>query len=547
VSGIQKHTASSDVLLSMHQDPAPIVAVHPATALAEHGRLLGALAQAFAVTFVPWSERATPAALVVAPGAAIPAVAPTLPVLAFVAEPDSGAVPATVTLACVAAVDRRLHGAELHDHPIGAGAAPADGDDALATTADGRPCWTQTPGTAHQRVWTALSDLRGDDTLRAWLHTERALGLVALVQLLRGLRDDGWSTPPLRAAFVFDDPNLRHPTYGFLDFRTLLTHAERHDYHASMAMIPLDARWAKNREAVRLFAQHPQRLSLNVHGNNHVRRELLADLGRDEAIALGAQALRRVRAFERRTGLGVDRVMMPPHGMCSPSVVDGLARLPFDTLSTIHPCPWTERPPADQPLAGWAPADFVTGCAVLPRFPLVCSHAEMALRAFLDQPLVLYGHHDDLADGLAPLAAAAERVGRIGDVRWMSLRAIAEGSYALRHDGETAELALFSRRVAVTLPAGIRRLTVQAPGARGRADGLSGWSLDGDGRPAQPAAFGESVALTGDGPIDVRLLTGTEIDPATVPAPAWRPWPVLRRAGTEVRDRLLPLRPAQTT
>jgi hypothetical protein len=30
-----------------------------------------------------------------------------------------------------------------------------------------------------------------------------------------------------------------------------------------------------------------------------------------------------------------------------------------------------------------------------------------------------------------------------------------------------------------------------------------------------------------------------------VPVPAWRPWPQLRRAATEARDRALPLRAAR--
>ena len=47
--------------------------------------------------------------------------------------------------------------------------------------------------------------------------------------------------PPLRAAIVFDDPNLRWRSYGYIDYRRLVEHADEHGYHAAMAMIPLDA------------------------------------------------------------------------------------------------------------------------------------------------------------------------------------------------------------------------------------------------------------------------------------------------------------------
>jgi hypothetical protein len=64
----------------------------------------------------------------------------------------------------------------------------------------------------------------------------------------------------------------------------------------------------------------------------------------------------------------------------------------------------------------------------------------------------------------------------------------------------------------------------------------------GDG---QPLPFGEPVPCVAGQPLDVRLRRGDEVAAQDVAAPAWRPWPVLRRAATELRDRALPLRPAR--
>jgi len=55
---------------------------------------------------------------------------------------------------------------------------------------------------------------------------------------------------------------------------------------------------------------------------------------------------------------------------------------------------------------------------VIPRIPLTSSDADLALRAFLGHPLIVYGHHEDVAAGLEPLADVAARVNRLGDVRW---------------------------------------------------------------------------------------------------------------------------------
>ena len=136
----------------------------------------------------------------------------------------------------------------------------------------------------------------------------------------------------------------------------------------------------------------------------------MAPRDRGPALAMVAQALRRVERFERRSGLRVDRIMMPPHGLCSRHVTAALGALRFDGLCAIHPLPWTDRPPSDPPLAGWEPAQFVAGCPVVPRIPLSSSAADIALTALLDQPLVLYGHHEDVAEGLEPLAEAAAMV-----------------------------------------------------------------------------------------------------------------------------------------
>jgi hypothetical protein len=56
--------------------------------------------------------------------------------------------------------------------------------------------------------------------------------------------------------------------------------------------------------------------------------------------------------------------------------------------------------------------------------------------------------------------------------------------------------------------------------------------------------FGAEATLDG-GPVEVRLRGARDVDAGQVDAPAWRPWPKLRRAGTEMRDRALPLRPAR--
>jgi hypothetical protein len=306
----------------------------------------------------------------------------------------------------------------------------------------------------------------------------------------------------------------------------------------AMAMIPLDA--ARAHPAAReLFARRPDRLSLVFHGNDHIKKELLAPADAGTALAMTAQAVRRIERFEARSGLRVDRVMMPPHGLCSQYVSRALAAVGFDALCAIHPLPWTEERPASPPLAAWRPAEFVGGCAVIPRIPLTSTIADIALRGFLDQPVVVYGHHEDVADGLEPLAEAAARVNRLGDVQWTSVGEIALGNQAHRLSGERLVVRPYSRRIRIVPPAGATRISVCRPqDAAGELE-LQTWSIASERR-----RFDVDGPLPAEGgAIEVRLHGSRDVDPRQVPAPAWRPWPRLRRAGTEVRDRALPLRP----
>jgi hypothetical protein len=521
-----------------------VVAVSPASALAARPRLFAALEAAFPVSFVAPADGEPPAgaAGLIAFGqdgrlAAREDLARRgLPVLALHGDGDEDAGAEAIEFLNTPGVDGRLRDVALSGRLTGAALEP-EGDEVLAV-ADSGPAWTASAGPAPvHRVRAALGELGSDEPLYAVL-SSRALAAVALIHFLRAVSAPaGWRPPPLRATMHFDDPNLRWRSYGFINYGELLEHADVHGYHVAMATIPLDA-GRPNRAAAALFRERPDRLSLVFHGNDHIKGELMAPKDVAGATAVAAQALRRVERFERRAALRVDRVMTPPHGMCSEHMTRALGALGFDALAAIYPRPWTDRFPSDAPLAGWHPADWVGGCAVIPRIPLSSSVADIALRAFLDHPVVLYAHHEDVAGGLEPLATAAAAVNRLGDVQWMSMGEIATSNGERRLAGECAVVRPYARRLRLAAEPGARTLRVQAPADALDGGSLQGWAV-GDG-PLQP--FGTDVPCQGNGHVEIRLRGAQDLDASDVAAPAWRPWPKLRRAATEARDRLMPLR-----
>jgi hypothetical protein len=520
-----------------------VVLVRPGAALAARPRLFAALAAAFPVAFRPWSPWEVDArglidfrCNVAGESDARPAddALATLEVLG-----DAATRRAPFTLGRDGAIDRRVRGITLGDSfgpPLTRALAP----EAVLAQSGGEPVWTASTGPrVRHAVRSALPELGEHDVLYALL-SQRPLTSIALLQFLRAITAPvGWRPAPLRATFVFDDPNLRWRSYGHINYARLAAHAADHGYHASMAMIPLDAS-RPHQPTVDLFRAHRERLSLVVHGNDHTRAELLAPREELAARAIAAQAIRRITRFERSAGLTVDRVMTPPHGLCSKSMARALGAVGFDALAAIHPLPWTAAPPSAPPLAGWRAAQFVGGCAVVPRIPLESSEADIAMRAFIDHPLLVYGHHQDLAGGLERLALAADRINGLGEVSWTSVGAIVNANFETRLLGSRLLVRPLARRVVLPVPTEVDSLVVEAP-TDALADGpLSSYSIDGelhrfDEPLSLPPMYGGSVELT--------LHGSRDVDPRTVPQPAWRPWPTARRAAAELRDRAIPRTP----
>lgn len=458
---------------------------------------------------------------------------PTLTLLIDEAPAEEKPVPAQL----MAGVDHRLRDRTLEEHRLGAVHLPNAEGEVLASR-DAEALWTRC-GPAQTAALAPL-ELASGEPLRDRLHPGRWLALLPLVQFLREVsRDVAWTPPPPRATFLFDDPNLHWTSYGFLRFAELAAAAREHRYHVAFATVPIDA-WFAHPTAARTFRENPRQLSLLMHGNDHLTRELAQPRETPGHYALLGQALRRIEAFEKRSGVPVARVMAAPHGVCSEEMARAMLAFDFEGVTISRPYPWLARPPAhwlEAPpgsgaLVGIRPGELVAGgLPVLLRTTLQHSEADLVLRAFLDQPLIVSGHHDDLASGLAPLHDIAASVNRIEGLRWGSLTEIAHAGYSSRLEGGVLRVKAHSRALTVELPADASAIAVEPPPEE-LADRLL---LDGG-----PASFGREIPL-GPGRHELGITRRDPIDPGAVPMRRGRPWSLARRIATEGRDRLQPL------
>jgi hypothetical protein len=518
------------------------IAVTPPSALATRRRLFDALASIFPVELVATAAHETPAsdAVIAFGGDPGPAQASLTFAEGLVARDEP------VRVRPGSPADRRLHGLCLPAFVHEARSVGRADADVAAETAAGRPVWARFGDRAW---WTTaeLPELREGETLRDRFSRGGWLGGVALFQFLR----ERTSTllpapPPTRATIVVDDPNLRWFSYGRLDYRRALAHAAAEDFHLAIAAVPLDLRLS-HRGVVELFRRHRDRLSLAVHGNNHTRREL-ADTTRaeDQALRALAQAWRRVAAFEQRTGLQVARVVAPPHEACGRQAMKAIVALGFEaaTLSRAFSwvparsvsSPWSD-PDAPLRVTGFSPAEVLPmGLPVIVRRDFASVH-DAPLFAFLDQPIVLYGHEGDFDGDLAVVDAAAATVNGVGAVRWTDLGTIASTNFSVRRHGTSLEVRSYGRRIELDVPENVGEIVLEplvgedSEMERCVATGTSHVEVGQSVRTRLLLTAGPERTLTID------FTTDAAVSAETVPPPAPALRAVARRIATEARDR----------
>jgi len=135
-----------------------------------------------------------------------------------------------------------------------------------------------------------------------------------------------WSAPERSGCLVIDDPLLR-PTYGFVDYRELLSLMQRYKFSTNIAFIPWN--WRRSDSGtIRLFRENPEYYSISVHGCAHTRAEFGSDAS-EHLYAKTRQALERMDQHEAATGLAHDRVMVFPQGVFSEAAMRILKRTDF--------------------------------------------------------------------------------------------------------------------------------------------------------------------------------------------------------------------------
>jgi hypothetical protein len=331
--------------------------------------------------------------------------------------------------------------------------------------------------------------------------------------VLRELSSEEVRASGLLASFIIDDPNLRWASYGYFDFRQAAAYLERRHLHMSIASVPMDW-WGARRRVIDLVGRSPS-LSVSVHGNRHLKREMGRAVDPADANRFYSQARRRMARLERR-GLDVDQVIIPPHGEISQDMHANLAGQGFDAVCytgpmgvAAHDLMEVNLYPADIHLRGHVPG--------LHRIKFNVSESQLRTRAFLGHPLIIYGHHGDFANGLGVLVNTAALVRTCGDARWSSLQRIGLSNFSYVRRGDAVEIRSWSTRIGFAAPEGVEQAIVRWPSGE------------------------TSLEAIAPGRVNVLMdVSVPGVEDASTGFDRLLPRAILRRMATEMRDRSMP-------
>jgi len=316
-------------------------------------------------------------------------------------------------------------------------------------------------------------------------------------------------------------------------------HAAAHNYHATIATVPLDA-WYFDRKVAALFQTHKKHISLMMHGVNHVADELARSYKEQDALSLLATGLRRIATLEARSGVSVARLMAAPHGAFSEFIADLMVGLGYEgaCVSVGSLLRWNSEKlwPAN---LGFAVAQPL-GNLALPVFHRVgISETDIRLNVFLGHPLIVATHHQDCVSNFARLQFMANIVNGIDSVQWMGIEDISRTNFVSQMQNGTLRIWPYSRRFIVPLSSDIT--DVQVCGSP-YCDGFT-INLHNPYRDGIEIAVSNTPARyrISNNTMEIFFPPANSVDYAQVAGKSAGMWPIVRRLLTEARDRTQPI------
>jgi hypothetical protein len=179
---------------------------------------------------------------------------------------------------------------------------------------------------------------------------------------------------------------------------------------------------------------------------------------------------------------------------------------------------------------------MIHGCPVLPRWGLSGSPTNTVLvAAYLNQAIVLRGHHQDLEKGVEVLDDIARYINGLGKVEWGPMHRLARLNYQWKMDGTTCRVFPQGRNLDLRLPPDAEAFVLD----RNSGDNSAKYAVELSESKSVKFLAGENVKLGHhvNGHVRVRAVNGQPA-PGAGKGMGVKGGAVIRRVLTESRDRL---------
>jgi hypothetical protein len=238
--------------------------------------------------------------------------------------------------------------------------------------------------------------------------------------------EKSWRPSKRYASVIIDDPLLRK-NYGFLNFDSLLTLTNQHNFHSTIAFIPHNFK-RNSPEITQMFRLNPERFSLSFHGNDHTGAEFASkDISLLNTLLRTAEE--RMKQHNRITDLHCDRVMVFPQGNFSREGMAVLKAHNFDGAVNTTPHPLGEKFELTlRDLAQPAVLRYENFPLFLRKNSIRTQAEDIAFNCFFGRPVLIVEHHD-IFQHPETLVDAVTRINTVApDICWSGLGPILKSS-----------------------------------------------------------------------------------------------------------------------
>jgi hypothetical protein len=268
--------------------------------------------------------------------------------------------------------------------------------------------------------------------------------LLPAAMFLRSIfKSQCWHSKHRFGNFIIDDPPLKR-SYGYLNYRDLVSKMDKADFASTIAFIPWNYRRI-DKEVAQLFQERPDRLSLCVHGCDHTGGEFSST----DLAALNSKvqlASARMKSLNRQSGLSYSKAMVFPQGRFSTEALTALKSNNY--IAAINSSALAAHSGAKAPLTlGHFLQPAITRYGGFPvflrRYP--GASEQFAFDLFFGKPLLAVEHHSYLKDGGARLTEFISRLNLFDSLQWTGLHEILAKSHLERDtDDEITLCRLFT-------------------------------------------------------------------------------------------------------